>query len=200
VVGAWIGATKLARAIVNFLIDVILPRLPARLHRLALRYGRSALMILRRLYYSPRQGCAVIVQNEEGHVLLVRHTYCEPETWMLPAGKMKPKEAPLKAARRELNEEIKCDLVSCALIEFEDTEFWGRRHTTFIVGGLTHVTPEPDLREISEAAFFPLSDLPRSTNLPTLARLERWQLRRSIPIPIPPFVRVEYVRQRFGAG
>lgn len=172
--------------------------IPPWLHRHLLRLAQRARMGWRQCHYRPSAGCAVIVQNEHGHVLLVRHSYVDPDTWMLPAGRMKRREAPLAAAQREVNEEINCELSNMSLLEFEDTEFWGRRHTTFIVGGLSRGAPEADLREIEEAAFFSLSSLPASTSKPTVARLERWRLRNSIPFPVPAFVRVDYVRERVG--
>ena len=115
---------------------------------------------------------------------------------MLPSGRMKQDEAPVEAARREMQEEVKCELSESSLLEFEDTHFWGRRYTTFIVSGQSHVLPEPDLREISEAAFFSISNLPPSTSMPTRVRLERWRERQSMPIHVPAFVRLEYVQQR----
>jgi len=135
----------------------------------------------------------MIVENDRGHVLLVRHSYCEPESWMLPGGRMKRSEAPVPAAQRELGEEVSCDLENARLLEYEDTEFWGKRYTTFIVGGRSSVTPSPDLREIEEAAFFPLSALPESTSEPTRVRLERWRLRNSFSFPVPAFVRLDYL-------
>jgi 8-oxo-dGTP pyrophosphatase MutT (NUDIX family) len=115
---------------------------------------------------------------------------------MLPTGKMRPRERPVVAAQRELDEEVNCGLSDARLLEFEDVEFWGRRHTTFIVGGICGVAPEPDLREIIDAAFFPLSDLPESISDPTRARLERWRLRSSIPFAVPAFIRIDYVREQ----
>jgi hypothetical protein len=95
-----------------------------------------------------------------------------------------------------MHEEVNCRFSSLELIEFVDTEWWGRRHTTFIVGAVCGAAPDPDLREIEEAAFFPLAQLPPSTSEPTRARLERWLARVSLPYQVPPFVRPEYVRAR----
>lgn len=178
------------------LAEAILRLLPKWVHRIALRIARCVLKLWYRVHYRPSDVCAVIVQNEEGQVLLVRHSYLAPETWMLPAGKMNRREHPLAAAEREIEEEVRCKLSAVRLLEFEDTEFWGRRHTTFIVAGTCGVTPDPDLREIDEAAFFHLSDLPASMCDPTRSRLERWRERCSIPFEVPAFVRLEYVQNQ----
>lgn len=175
-------------------IERILPR---RLHRLALRYGFRFRVWWRRVDDRPSEGCALIVQNEVGHVLLVRHSYCEPETWMLPAGRMSRKESPLAAASRELLEEVACVLKEARVIEFEDTPYWGIRDNTFIIGGMADLLPKADLREIEEAAFFPVDELPPTASKPTLARLERWQLRNSLPFHAPAFVRLEYLATRY---
>lgn len=136
----------------------------------------------------------MIVENEHGHILLVRHSYCEPESWMLPAGRMGRRERPTVAAGRELHEEVNCVLENARLVEFEDASYWGRRYRTYIVGGVTRVVPQADLREIEEAAFFPLFELPETVSEPTLARLERWQLRNSLALPVPAFIRHDYLK------
>jgi 8-oxo-dGTP pyrophosphatase MutT (NUDIX family) len=140
----------------------------------------------------------MIIQNQYGHVLLVRHSYVEPDTWMLPSGKMSRREQPISAAQRELREEVECTLSEGMIVEFEDTIYWGRRHTNFIIGGMSDAMPVADLREINEAAFFPLSDLPQDISLPTELRLNRWARRRALSIMAPAFVRLEYVEMRYG--
>lgn len=179
------------------LAESLLSFLPKPLHRHILRTIWRCRNIWRRVYYRPSEGCAVIIRNEAGHILLVRHTYADSNQWMLPAGQMKRDETPIGAAQREIDEEVGCKLSAVRLLEFEDKEFWGRRHTTYIVAAESNTPPEPDLREIEEAAFFPLSDLPESLNDPARARLDRLRVRDGIPFAVPPFVRVDYVKARY---
>jgi 8-oxo-dGTP pyrophosphatase MutT (NUDIX family) len=108
---------------------------------------------------------------------------------------MKRRESPTAAAQREIEEEVNCKLVAPRLLEFEDTEYWGRRYTTFVVGAFCGMSPEPDLREINEAAFFSLTDLPEPISEPTRARLERWRQRSNVSFEVPAFVRVDYVQK-----
>jgi ADP-ribose pyrophosphatase YjhB (NUDIX family) len=138
----------------------------------------------------------MIIENDVGAVLLVRHTYVEPGTWMLPGGRLKGREQPSAAAAREMFEEVGFRPEVIALAEFEDTEFWGRRYRTYIFDAVTRAQPRIDYREIEEAAFFCPSDLPGTASGPTIERLRRWQHRRSLPFEAPPFVRLEYIESK----
>jgi 8-oxo-dGTP diphosphatase len=51
-----------------------------------------------------RAAASALIQDERGHVLVVRPTY--KEGWLLPGGALEPDESPLTACRRELREEI----------------------------------------------------------------------------------------------
>jgi ADP-ribose pyrophosphatase YjhB (NUDIX family) len=175
------------------LISRLLEILPAPLHRVALTLAQKILLWRHELIRRPTVICSVIVQNELGQIMLVRHSYRAPDVWMLPSGRMGSGEAPIAAATRELKEEVGCNLDDAQLIEFEDEEFWDPRFHTFVVGGLTSVTPNADLREIDQAAFFNLSELPEPLDEFTAMQLARWQLRNSFPIPVPAFVRPEHL-------
>jgi 8-oxo-dGTP pyrophosphatase MutT (NUDIX family) len=178
-------------------LSQLLVHLPRPLHRAALRLAQRLRALRRAFTTTSVPGCAMIVNNAMGHVMLVRHSYVEPETWMLPAGKLDRGEAPLAAARRELREEVGCVLHKARILEFEDTRFWGRTSRTFIVGGFSAAVPMADGREIEEAAFFPLWNLPESVSEPTLVRLQRWELRGTFPLEVPAFIRLEYVQARY---
>lgn len=153
----------------------------------------------------PQQVCTVIVQNERGHVMLVRHSYRWPEHWMLPSGRMGRRENPVVTAGRELKEEVDCSLENGKLVELEDTAaledaLRDHRFQTYLVAGSTRFVPTPDLREIDEAAFFPLSGLPEPIDALSQLRLSRWILRNSFSIPVPAFVRPEYLLKRHRDG
>ena len=171
----------------------LLALLPATIHRAALTWAQKILLFRHEFIRRPTVICSVIVQNELGQIMLVRHSYREPDIWMLPAGRMTRNETPISAARRELHEEVGCNLDDAQLIEFEDEEFWDSRFHTFVVGGSTRAIPSPDLREIDQVAFFDLSGLPEPLDEFTALQLARWQLRNSFPIPVPAFIRPEHL-------
>jgi 8-oxo-dGTP pyrophosphatase MutT (NUDIX family) len=55
----------------------------------------------------PRRGGGVkCVLTHGGEVLLVRHTYGRRDTWYLPGGAVRRREPPLRAAAREMEEEL----------------------------------------------------------------------------------------------
>ena len=146
--------------------DYVLKWLPGGIHRLALTCAQRVRAKLPARIV--RRGCAMIVENPAGGILLVRHTYVEPETWMLPTGRFSKREWPLELAERELLEEIGIEVRALSVVEWEDAHFWGRRYQSFIVSGMTDDPLNPDGREIAEASFFPLEDLPPSINEPSL--------------------------------
>ena len=55
----------------------------------------------------PRRGRGVkCVLTSDGRVLLVRHTYGKRATWYIPGGGARRRESPLRAAEREMREEL----------------------------------------------------------------------------------------------
>ena len=59
-------------------------------------------------------GVRAAVENEDGHVLMVRHTYTTG--WFLPGGGLEKKETALEALGRELQEEGGIDLTASPLL------------------------------------------------------------------------------------
>jgi 8-oxo-dGTP pyrophosphatase MutT (NUDIX family) len=82
----------------------VLPFLPVPIRRLGYRTAYLCLLIywfIRR----PRLRGVKCVLTDRDRVLLVLHTY-GPREWDLPGGGMKRAEPPLRAARREMHEEL----------------------------------------------------------------------------------------------
>lgn len=182
----------------SFRASSIFAIVPRPVHRVALVWAQRLILLRHHLFRRPAQICSMIVQNENGEVLLVRHSYRLQGIWTLPTARIGRRENPVATAQRELEEEVSCSLENAKLVELENaTSFsealWDERFQTFIVDGSTAVAPTPDLREIEAAAFFPLAKLPRAIDELAQTRLERWKARKSFPIPVPAFVRLEYL-------
>ena len=135
--------------------------IPPRLHRAIYRAGHR----LRRLWLKSTgaevHGATVIGRDREGRVLLVRHSYGQP-VWAFPGGGMKPHEDAEKAALRELKEELGCTLADPAFVGHQKDIFLGAPNHVRIFTGIVAGEVRPDMREVVEARFFALDDLPEN--------------------------------------
>lgn len=148
--------------------------LPAQVHRGALRTVHALRLRWWRVSKRTVRGCNVIATNDSGHVLLVRHTYHNRETWMLPGGGLAPNESPLTTAARELAEETGCILLNPAHLCTVTLNRTGWTNLIELVAGETRSAPCPDGREIEEARFFDPHALPAQTSGPVRAMISRW--------------------------
>lgn len=126
----------------------------------------------------PLRGCAVVIENHRGEILLLRHSY-GPEVWALPGGGIGAGEAPEAAARREMAEELGLALDDLTLIGTAEEEISGSPHTGFLFAATVPHEPRPDRREVLEARFFPPDALPEPLGRITRSRLALWRSRQS---------------------
>ncbi len=105
-------------------------------------------------------GAKVVVLGPDRHVLLIRHSYVQSETWMLPGGGVRRGEDAVAAATREVREETGI-MVSALRLHgrFLETSRGARNHISIFIG---HGDGEPrcDGREIVAAAWHQLDALP----------------------------------------
>lgn len=117
-------------------------------------------------------GVRAVIIDEGNRVFLIRHTYVPG--WHLPGGGVETSEPVLEALRRELQEE--------ACIELAEEPHWhgiffnrnvsNRDHVlVYVVRRFTVAGVKQPDREIAEAGFFPLDDLPPQTTASTRRRL-----------------------------
>ena len=118
-------------------------------------------------------GCRVLAFDNEGRVLLVRHSYGSGK-WMPPGGGVQKGENPVLAAQRELLEETGCTLQWAAHIELSEELLHGAGNAVHVIVGDTLDPPLADGREIIEAGFFAPGDLPESMPRLFRARLPEW--------------------------
>ncbi len=120
-------------------------------------------------------GVRLLVENEKGEVLLVRHTYVDG--WYLPGGGVERGETAEVAARKELLEEtglrVEGDLVLLGVYKNQSAS--KRDHVLlFRVQEWTEVVKFSSNREIAEIGFFSRETLPEATTAATSRRLREY--------------------------
>ncbi|MFM7403109.1 MAG: NUDIX domain-containing protein [Erythrobacter sp.] len=150
--------------------------LPAPLHRALLPLAHIARHFWRRWRKTPIAGVSVIVTNLTGDVLLLKHSY-GPNVWGLPGGGLGQGEDPLKAAQREVLEELGLRLPRIALVGTLEEVLSGSPHTAHVFAAMCDRRPKPDHREVIEARFFPPHSLPEPLGHTTRARIALWKAR-----------------------
>jgi NAD+ diphosphatase len=108
---------------------------------------------------------AVLRDGPRGReVLLARHTYRDTRSWLLIGGWVDPAETLEAAAAREATEEAG---IAVTDLTYWGSEAWGLDGPGIIIAAFTarpvdpSAVPRPDLHELSDARYFPLSDLPQ---------------------------------------
>jgi 8-oxo-dGTP pyrophosphatase MutT (NUDIX family) len=105
------------------------------------------------------QGLKVILKNEQGELLLVRHTY-GPGDWTFPGGSIEGGESPEQTARREMKEELSVQIYDLQVHgSFVSTKEYKRDHITVCSGSVTE-TLNPSPFEIAETQWFSRDHLP----------------------------------------
>lgn len=148
--------------IVTGMLRLILP--------FAYRVRRRAMALLR----WRTRGVKMLVFDRDGRVLLVRHRYGRSDLHMLPGGGIARGEVPEEAAARELREETGCIARALSRPAQYESRAEGRRDTVFLFTARSDERPVPDGRELAEAAFYPLDDLPVTLSPATRRRIEEW--------------------------
>lgn len=128
------------------------------------------------------RGCQVVLLTEQ-KILLVRHTYKNPDQWDLPGGGIRADEPPPAAATRELAEEL--GVGAHDLEHLATTTLYHRFHhdnlEIFVCRRFTGA-PAPDLIEVVCAEWFPLQDIPANLS-PMAAHVLRTVALPRLPRP-----------------
>ncbi|ANU07234.1 NUDIX domain-containing protein [Paraurantiacibacter namhicola] len=151
----------------------MLSLLPAPLHRLALRAAHAGRKAYWAIFRPHIQGVCVIATNDAGAVLFARHSYGSGN-FLLPTGGMKRGEDALETARREMREELGCELLDARVLVTHRNSLHGAKHTQHLVAARLDATPQPDGREVLEARFFAPDALPDPVTPRTRRQLELW--------------------------
>lgn len=147
--------------------------IPRPLHRLALRVAHRGRHWLRLVLKPHLHGVSVLAFDGEGRLLLVRHSY-GPDAWAVPGGGCKRSEAPDVTARRELMEELGVEIARLILVAAIEETISGSPHTAHIFEARLSGEVRPDRREILEARYFALDQLPDGMSRFTRHRIALW--------------------------
>lgn len=148
--------------------------LPPALHRALLPLAFRVRHRWRRWRGTRLAGCAVVIDNGAGEILLLRHSY-GPRDWMLPGGGIGRGEEPEAAARREMAEELGIELGRLEPVAVLEEVVSGSPHSAHLFAATCMARPRPDRREVVEARFFPSHSLPEPLGRITAARIAAWK-------------------------
>lgn len=146
-----------------------------------LRYSGDMQRLLAPLYRIQRlvwrvvrprtRGVKVMVFNDAGELLLVRHSYGNTALLMLPGGGVRPFEAPAAAAVREIREELGCALEDVAFVSLHFATQEGKRDTVHLYRARLSGEVRIDGLEIAETSFVALDALPPNVSPATRRRI-----------------------------
>jgi ADP-ribose pyrophosphatase YjhB (NUDIX family) len=118
-------------------------------------------------------GVRVLVRNEEGEILLVRHTYMPG--WALPGGGVEKLETAEQTVRHELLDEVAIRLLERPRLFgiYANHAWFPNDHVLLYVveAGTYERLPWHPSREIAEMGFFPPRRLPPETTAGTRRRI-----------------------------
>jgi ADP-ribose pyrophosphatase YjhB (NUDIX family) len=124
-----------------------------------------------RLVRPRTRGVKVMPFSASGEILLIRNSYGRADLFVLPGGGIRPFEDPEKAARREIREELGCDLAELTFVSTHYSKAEGKRDTIFLFQATILGEPTPDRREVTEARFFRLTELPQNLSAASRRRI-----------------------------
>jgi ADP-ribose pyrophosphatase YjhB (NUDIX family) len=117
----------------------------------------------------------VMLFDEAGALLLVRHTYGNTKLFLLPGGGIRPFEPPAAAAAREVREELDCGVEDLSFVSTHRSTFEGKSDTVHLYRARAAGPVRADGVEVAEARFFALDALPENVSPATLRRIAEYR-------------------------
>ncbi|MDE1467655.1 NUDIX hydrolase [Aurantiacibacter sp. D1-12] len=123
-------------------------------------------------------GVSVALFDDQGRLLLVRHSY-GTRKWAMPAGGIGKREDPEAGLRREIREELAITLHDVRLVRQTVDQLQGLDNHVWFFTATAKDPPQPDMREVIAAQFFALDALPDHLEKRVRPRLDWVQESRS---------------------
>lgn len=123
-----------------------------------------------------------IIFNNQGQLLLCKHTYRRPDPWGLPGGNLKFGEDPSQAVRRELMEETGMSVQETRLLLVEGSQEVPKVILTYLCMGASGTFVAND--EVSEIGYFETRALPpfRSEEQATVKKVLTMLKKMDLPV------------------
>jgi ADP-ribose pyrophosphatase YjhB (NUDIX family) len=117
-------------------------------------------------------GVRGVALDDQGRVLLVRHTYVEG--WFLPGGGVESGETAVHALTREMAEEAGVELTAAPTLLgfYSNAAVFRNDHVLLYRINAWRPCPPTSEGEIAERGFFPVDALPEGVSNATRARLQ----------------------------
>ncbi len=131
------------------------------------KWTRGALVSATQTSFTVSAG--VIVVNDENQILLLNHVLRPKSGWGIPGGFLKAGEQPAEAARREIFEETGLKISNVQFIEARTI----KRHVEFIFSAAANGAAPTLSREIFDARWFALYEIPAEINRQDRGLIER---------------------------
>ena len=116
-------------------------------------------------------GAAGIIVNEQGHILLVKHSYGK-YNWEIPGGLSEPFESAEQTVIREIAEEtgLIASVEKLTGVYYEEKH--DMHHFVFICQVDQSQIASADQQEVTQCAYFDINDLPRPISDFTIIRIQ----------------------------
>ena len=139
--------------------------------RVAFRTAKPFVHLVYRQFRGLTIGTRTMILKENREVLLIRHTYAPG--WLMPGGGVERAETVYQAAMREVREEVGVEALEEPVLHgvfLNDKQFAGDHVCCFVLRKFKELGTR-DSVEISEARFFPVTELPEGTTPGTRRRI-----------------------------
>ncbi len=108
-----------------------------------------------------KESCAVIICNDEGRILLGKRSRFKRESpllWETIGGTMQRDETPEECIRREVSEELNCDLIDLEYFRYYHYKFKNTLMTTHVFIGKLSGETTINGKELEEIRWFTQKD------------------------------------------